>query len=220
MIINVNGIDLFYEQTGKGKPFLLLHGNSEDHRIFDGLTDKLAADYTVYAIDSRGHGQSSKVDQIGYNDMMKDVAAFITELKLEKPILLGASDGAIIGLLLAAEYPELLSALISCGANTHPGQLKKWFLALVKFGYLTTRDPKMKMMYTEPDISEDILDKIIIPTLVVAGSRDILPERYTKEISANIPDSECLILHGETHTSYMKHSERIYKVIRQFLDKK
>jgi len=165
MIISVNGIDLFYEQTGKGKPFLLLHGNSEDHRIFDGLTEKLAADYTVYAIDSRGHGQSSKVDQIGYNDMMKDVAAFITELKLEKPILLGASDGAIIGLLLAAEYPELLSALISCGANTHPGQLKKWFLALVKFGYLTTRDPKMKMMYTEPDISEDILGKIIIPTL-------------------------------------------------------
>jgi len=220
MIISVNGIDLFYEQTGRGKPFLLLHGNSEDHRIFDGLTEKLTTDYTVYAIDSRGHGQSSKVDQIGYNDMMKDVADFITELKLEKPILLGASDGAIIGLLLAAEYPELLSALISCGANTHPGQLKKWFLALVKFGYLTTRDPKMKMMYTEPDISKDILDKIIIPTLVVAGSRDILPERYTKEISANIPDSECLILHGETHTSYMKHSERIYKVIRQFLDKK
>ena len=109
---------------------------------------------------------------------MEDVIAFISKLNLEKPILLGFSDGAIIGLLIASEYPDILSGLISCGANTHPDQLKKWFLALAKFGYLTTKDRKMKMMYTEPNITNGELAKIMVPTLVVAGTRDILPVRY------------------------------------------
>lgn len=219
MIIKVNGIDLFYKKAGNGKPFILLHGNGESHEIFNGLIDKLVEDYTVYAIDSRGHGKSSKVDKIGYGDMMQDVAAFIMESGLEKPVLLGFSDGAILGLLLASQYPNMLSSLISCGANTHPGQLKKWFIALAKFGYFSTKDPKMKMMYTEPNISKDDLAKIRVPALIVAGSRDILPERYTKEIAKSIPNSECLILHGETHSSYIKHSEKIYKVLTPFLSK-
>ena len=73
------------------------------------------------------------------------------------------------------------------------------------------------MMYTEPDISKDDLAKIRIPTLVVAGSRDILQERYTKEIANSIPDSECEILRGETHSSYIKNSEKMYKVLIPFL---
>lgn len=217
MFISVNGIDLFYKQAGSGAPFILLHGNSENHKKFDGLIDKLAKRYTVYAIDSRGHGQSSKVDKISYKDMMEDVACFIRVLGLKKPILLGSSDGAIIGLLLASENPDILSALISCGANTHPSQLKKWFLLLSKFGYFSTKDPKMKMMYTEPNISKGDLAKIKVPALVIAGSRDILPERYTKVIAESIPNAECMILGRETHSSYIKHSERVYKAIRPFL---
>lgn len=220
MFINVNGIELFYEQRGSGRPFILLHGNSEDHSKFGNLIDMLAENYTVYAIDSRGHGQSSKVDTIGYDDMMQDVVAFIEKLHLEKPVLLGSSDGAIIGLLLASAYPDMLSALISCGANTNPSQLKKWFLAVAKFGYFSMKDPKMKMMYTEPNILGEDLAKIKVPTLVLAGSRDIIPERYTKEIAESIAGSECTILKGETHSSYIKHSEKVYEAIQPFLERK
>ncbi len=180
----------------------------------------LAENYTVYAIDSRGHGQSSKVDTIGYDDMMQDVAAFIEKLHLEKPILLGFSDGAIIGLLLASMYPDKLSALISCGANTNPRQLKKWFLAFAKFGYFFTKDPKMKMMYTEPNILREDLAKIKVPTLVLAGSRDMISEKDTKEIAESIADGDCMILKGETHSSYINYSERLYEAIRPFLEKK
>lgn len=217
MFVSVNGVDLFFEKSGAGKPIILLHGNSEDHTKFDSLSEMLAANYTVYALDSRGHGQSSKTDTISYKDLMEDVAAFIKKLEIERPILLGFSDGAIIGLLLSSEYPDILSALISCGANTHPEQLRKWFIVLTKFGYFSTKDPKMRMMFTEPCIPADDLRKIKVPTLVIAGSRDILPERYTREIAKNIPGSECLILPGETHSSYIKHSRRLYAAIGPFL---
>ena len=56
MKILVNGIELFYEISGQGRPLILVHGNGEDHHIFDALVAKLKNHYTCYCIDSRGHG--------------------------------------------------------------------------------------------------------------------------------------------------------------------
>ena len=66
MFIHVNGVRLFYEKQGTGKPLILLHGNEEDHRIFDEAIELLKKHYTVYAVDSRGHGQSDKVLEYHY----------------------------------------------------------------------------------------------------------------------------------------------------------
>ena len=54
MIAHVNGIDIFYEKTGSGRPLVMVHGNSEDHTIFDKAADLLKDDFTVYCVDSRG----------------------------------------------------------------------------------------------------------------------------------------------------------------------
>ena len=73
MFIHVNGVRLFYEKQGTGKPLILLHGNEENHRIFDEAIELLKKHYTVYAVDSRGHGQSDKVLEYHYLDMAKDI---------------------------------------------------------------------------------------------------------------------------------------------------
>ena len=59
MFIGVNGIQLFYTKTGNGRPLIMVHGNSEDHTIFDEAIGVLKEHFTCYAIDSRGHGKSS-----------------------------------------------------------------------------------------------------------------------------------------------------------------
>ncbi|MEG0513956.1 MAG: alpha/beta hydrolase, partial [Clostridia bacterium] len=105
MLCHVNEIKLYYEVSGIGTPLLLLHGNGENHKIFDKAIPLLSEHFTVYAIDSRGHGQSDAVSQYHYDDIAEDVKCFIDKLKLKNPVFYGFSDGGIIGVLLAAKYP-------------------------------------------------------------------------------------------------------------------
>ncbi|MBE5995504.1 MAG: alpha/beta hydrolase, partial [Paenibacillaceae bacterium] len=125
MFITVNGIRLHYEVSGKGPAVILVHGNGEDHRIFKETADLLVKDYTVYALDSRGHGKSSGKENISYDKMAKDVAEFIRLLELDRPIYCGFSDGGIIGLVAAVKYPRLFSRMVICGANAYPEGMKR-----------------------------------------------------------------------------------------------
>lgn len=218
MLLNVNNIELFYTKTGTGKPMILLHGNGESIQIFDQLIEKLKDNYTVYAIDSRGHGNSTKVNELDYESMAKDIALFIQELQLDKPILYGFSDGGIIGLMIAATYPDLLSKLIISGANTIPAGIKRSYFFLFRMIYLFTRNRNYKLMITQPNITKEELGYINIETLVLAGSKDMIEDKHTKYIAKSIPNSKLLILQGETHESYVVHSVKLYDVIKSFLE--
>ena len=92
MYIQLNGQILYYEKYGEGQPFLLVHGNGETHEIFDVLIPELAEHYTVYAIDSRGHGLSASPKELHYMDMADDMAAFIDALELKAPLFYGFSE--------------------------------------------------------------------------------------------------------------------------------
>ena len=77
MIVSVNGIDLYYEKTGEGRPLVLLHGNGEDHTIFNEAIAFLKNHYACYCVDSRGHGQSTPVDTYHYTDMAEDMVTMV-----------------------------------------------------------------------------------------------------------------------------------------------
>ena len=83
MQIFVNNVNLYYETYGDGQPIILLHGNSENHKIFDKLVENLKGNYKVYAIDSRCHGESENLIDISYNLMRDDVIEFIKKLNIE-----------------------------------------------------------------------------------------------------------------------------------------
>lgn len=168
MNIEVNDIDIYYEVYGEGKPIILLHGNSETHEIFDRLIERLKNNYKVYAIDSRCHGKSEKTEEISYDLMAVDMIEFIKKLKIDKPIVYGFSDGGIIGLLVAIKQPKLLSKLIISGANLNPNGMSRSMLIISKIGYFITRNKLFKMMIKEPNISRKDLEKIEIPTYVLA----------------------------------------------------
>ena len=175
MLVNVNNVNINYEVYGDGTPILLVHGNSESHKIFDKLIEKLKLNYKVYAIDSRCHGKSEKTKEISYDLMAKDTICFIKKLNIENPIFYGFSDGGIIGLLIAIKEPNLLSKLIISGANITPYAVNKVFLIITKIVYFFTRNKLFKMMIQEPNIPVQDLQKISIPTYVLAGERDVIP---------------------------------------------
>ncbi len=218
MLIKVNGVTLYYEISGQGKPIILLHGNGENHKIFDKSIDKLKENYTVYAIDSRGHGESTKVKDLDYNIMAEDIAEFIRALQLDKPILYGFSDGGILGLIIAFRYPDLLSKLIVSGANVQPEGVKKRHIHVFKIIYFITRSRNFNLMLSQPHISDEELSRIKAQTLVLAGSNDMITEEHTRHIARCIPYSSMEIIEGETHSSYVVHSEKLFLIIKSFLE--
>lgn len=216
MTENANGIDLFYETRGSGAPLVLLHGNGEDHRIFDALAARLGAHYTLYAIDSRNHGKSARHDDFSYAAMAEDIRAFIENRHLAPTNVLGFSDGAIVALMLAMRHPHTLRRMALAGVNLKPGDFtaesRKWIEAT----YRETGDPLFRLMLEEPDIETDALRDVRIPALVVGGEHDIYRPGLFAEIAAALPDAALQIAPGHTHDSYIAHSDLLYPDLVRF----
>lgn len=219
MYIEVNGVTLYYEVSGSGPAILLVHGNGEDHSIFNETAELLRENYTVYALDSRDHGKSSRVKTLGYEAMAEDVAEFARKLKLENSCYCGFSDGGIIGILAAVRYPELFSKLVLCGANAYPQGLKWYWLKLFSLLEAVNHDPKLLMMLKEPQITARELESIPVPVLLLAGERDMVRESHTRYLASKIKDSRLNILPGEGHGSYIVHSRKLYYFIKKFLER-
>ena len=92
-VVTVNGVSLHYAKVGEGRPVVLVHGNGEDHDLFDTQIRQLSdAGYCVYAPDSRGHGANEALSEYHYEDMAEDIYQFIQTLKLGKPLFYGHSE--------------------------------------------------------------------------------------------------------------------------------
>ena len=214
MWINVNGIKMYYEVHGIGRPLIMVHGNSEDHSIFYDSRVLLSRHFTVYTVDSRGYGHSTRVEELHYSDMAEDMIAFMEQLDLRDVVFYGFSDGGIIG-LLAAMKCDRIGMLITSGANLTPAGVIAPFRLIAKAAYAVTKDPKMKLMITEPDIMSEELAQIKVPTVVMAGEKDLIPGKETAKIAMSIPGAKMRIIPGEGHGSYIVHKSRIADIIME-----
>ncbi len=212
MLAKVNGVELFYEKQGAGRPLLMVHGNGEDHTIFREAANILKDYFTVYMPDSRDHGRSTRVKELHYDDMAEDMVRFMDALDLRDVVFYGFSDGGILG-LLAAQKSDRITHLIISGANLTPDAVSLRFKLLIRGMYLLKREQKVYMMMTEPNIHPEDLKAIRVPALVIAGEKDIIIRKETKRIAAAIPDARLMILQGEGHGSYIIHQTKIAEII-------
>ena len=121
---------------------------------------------------------------------------------------------------MAEQNPGLLSKLILCGGNAYPQGIKeKWFQLFRLISHFD-RDPKIRMMLVEPQITEEELKRIAEPVLILAGENDMIKEEHTRYLASKIPDSRLVILPGENHGSYVVHSRKLYHLIKKFLAEK
>ena len=219
--IQLSEVKMHYSVYGEnGHPLILVHGNGGSQNSLKEAATYLANDYTVYVIESRCHGQSSDPGVISYDLMAKDIKEFIEAMKLEKPFLMGHSDGGINALTVAYTYPDLLGGFISCGANTTPQTFKPYFTIAVKVNDIFKPNKLNDMMLTLPQMNEELLSKITCPAYIVAGEFDIMWLSDSVLIHESIKDSKIAIIKGGDHSSYISQDgKQAYVLAKEFFSK-
>ena len=111
--VNIGNLELSYRNWApEGRQILMLHGLASNARIWDLLAPILAKNFSVIAVDQRGHGKSDRPDTgYDFDTVTNDVVGFINALKLKHPIVVGHSWGGSVALCLATQRPDLISGL-------------------------------------------------------------------------------------------------------------
>lgn len=216
---------------GSGEPLILLHGNGEDHTIFDNVAKHFAKQYHVIAIDTRGHGKSPLGDEpFSLYQFAEDLNEFMNEQKIEKANILGFSDGGNIALIFASEYPEKVIKLIANGANTKPSGIKPLVHLAMLFRYMLysvaaafsgkfeLKKALYYIMLHEPHITKEELEQITAPTLVLVGTEDLIRESESKYIKKSIRNSEIVFVLGN-HFIVKNNTKDYIFAVEKFLDK-
>lgn len=220
--VQLSEVNMHYRIYGEGKaPLILIHGNGGSVNSLATAARYLANDYTVYVTESRCHGQSSDPGVISYELMAKDIAEFAAAMNIKKPIVMGHSDGAIIALALAADYPELPGAIIACGANSDPSAFWPYFPAGVRINNAAHKDKLNDMMLTEPHFTAEYLAEIKCPAYIVSGEFDIMRPSDTVFIHESVPGSDMAMIKGADHSSYISRDGRqAYALAAEWLKQK
>jgi pimeloyl-ACP methyl ester carboxylesterase len=235
----VNGIDLYYARTGHGFPVVLLHGGLANSDYWGNQIKALAPHHTVIAVDSRGHGRSTRdVRPYGYDLMADDVVALLDTLHIQAADIVGWSDGAIIGLDLAIRHPARIRKVFAFAANTQTSGVQQGVEKNPTFARFIERagheyaklsaTPKQydafvkqisHMWDSEPNWSDAQLKSIRAPVWVVDGDHDEAIKRaHSEYIAATIPAAGLLILPNVSHFAFIQDPALFNAALLRFLD--
>jgi pimeloyl-ACP methyl ester carboxylesterase len=204
----VNGIKLYYETHGAGRPLILLHGGLMSGEMFGPVLPLLANHHQVVTVDLQGHGRTADIDRaIDVRLMAGDIAALIDHLALDKPDVVGYSMGGGVALQTAAQYPAKVRRLVAASANIRPdaifpeirAQQGQVNAAAVDFMKETPMYKLYQRVAPRPEDFPRLLNKmgesmskdfdfaddvrgLQVPTLIVAADADMAPPSHYVEV--------------------------------------
>ena len=204
----VNGLHLYYETYGAGRPLILLHGGLGSGEMFGPVLPVLAERHLVIAPDLQGHGRTADIDRpIDVRLMADDIAVLIEHLGLDRPDVAGYSLGGGVALLTAIKYPAMIRRLVAASAHIRRDAIYPDMLA--QQGQVSAgaaefmKDTPMYQLYQRvaprPEDFPRLLDKmgagmardfdlteevrgLQVPTLIVAADADMAPPSHYSEV--------------------------------------
>ena len=221
---------LWVVRRGSGPPLVLLHGNGEDHHVFDRMVPALSPGRTLIGIDSRARGRSPRGEgPLTIEAMADDVDAVLAVLGLTGVDVLGYSDGGNVALALAVRHPGRVRRLVVCGANLEPAGLRPGVLrgmVLLRHALRVVRPvwagaarriELLDLMVDDPHLDTAALGRVIAPVLVVAGERDVVLPAHSRLIAASLPAGRSAVVAGVGHAVPQRRPAELARLADAFL---
>lgn len=207
---DVNGLHLYYQIHGSGRPLVLLHGGLGAIEMFGPVLPALAEGRQVIAVDLQGHGRTADIDRpFSIEFMADDIAALLEHLGIERADVMGYSLGGGVALQVAVRHPQVVERLVLVSAAFrsdayHPEILAQQGMVNAGAAEAMKQTPMYQTYSSLAPRPEDwprLLDKIgsamqqpydysrqiagiEAPTLIVAADSDLFPPSHAVEMFA------------------------------------
>ncbi|MBX2923378.1 MAG: alpha/beta hydrolase [Chitinophagaceae bacterium] len=225
-----NGINLYYEIYGEGKPLVLIHGGGSSIQFDYGeIIQRLSGKYKLIGIDLQNHGRSGhRTVPETFEQDAKDIMAVLEQLGISKASFWGFSNGATTVLLIAHLFPAKVEKIIAASGVTKrngmidgffegmahatiehmPQYLKDNFLRLNpdagKLQNMFEKDSRRMIHFKDWD--DGMLQSIQAPVFFIGGDSDVMKAEHMAEMHRLVPGSRLMIL-PTGHGTYMMADE-------------
>jgi pimeloyl-ACP methyl ester carboxylesterase len=236
-----DGARIWFAAFGTGAPVILLHGGDASSDYWGDQVPALLADRRrVIVIDSRGHGRSTRdARAFGYELMESDVIAVMDELHVDHADVVGWSDGAIIGLIMAMKHPRRVDHVFAFGANMDlhgfnplgavAPILPKVEAALAANYARLSETPNgfpafsravLAMQLREPNYAPSDLAAIRGPQVAIVDGahEEFILRQHTEYLARTIPGARLVILPDVSHFAPIQAPDAFNAAMIGFLD--
>jgi pimeloyl-ACP methyl ester carboxylesterase len=207
--VQVNGMNMYYEVSGRGDPLVVLHGAYMNIPSMGAIIPKLARTHRVYAVELQGHGRTTDINRpITYANLADDVAAFMDAVGLRKADVFGYSMGAAAGLQLAIRHPakvnKLIAASVAYNADGWQPEFKEFIPQMTVEMFL---DMPFAQEYRElaanPDGFPALVEKLI--------ALEHEPMAWDNDVKAL--KTPVLIITGDADVATLEHSVAMFRLL-------
>jgi pimeloyl-ACP methyl ester carboxylesterase len=235
----------YFEEHGKGKPLVMLHGDGSNAETFSAQVNPLASRFRLIIPERRGHGRTPDLPgDFTYDIFAKDTIAFMDALGVKNAHLLGHSGGADIALFVAIRRPDLVDKLVVVSgesSNKLAEDRKKWTLSLTteefskrapsvveSFERVTPNGTKQfpaileklkRLWTTDWEIPNDQLASIKALTLVMVADHDFGSIEDAAALFRKIPNAQFCVVPGADHGLMLRRPDVVNIVLTDFLEK-
>lgn len=227
--LEFSDIKIAYRECGEGPNLILLHGNSGGKFMFKEYQLKHFRDFHTFAIDSRGHGQSTSVDDhYSIEQYSCDVIRFCEALRIKKTYVVGYSDGGNISLFLALKAPEVFPKIIAISPNYLASgstdntleltkQICKLLVFLKRIGINTTKQlMRFDLLLNDIGLYENDLQRIRTSMRILYAEKDMVKEEHILDIHRNIPGATIRKIMKCSHITIPNQRETIADIREYF----
>jgi pimeloyl-ACP methyl ester carboxylesterase len=244
MYAEVNGLRMYYEVHGDGRPVVLLHGGLHSIDLsFGDLLPWLAEDFRIIAVDLQGHGRTGDIDRPPLLEhLATDVLALLDELGVGRADLVGYSLGGLVALTMATHHPDRVRRMVlaathfrqdgyhddvvkgdeSTGRLPTPEEFEAWRAAYAAVApdpdhFRDFAERMSEVVHSFADWTPDELRAITAPTLLVVGDNDFVRLPHAEEMRDLLAGSRLAVLPDTRHSEVMRRADLLLPMVTAFL---